>query len=62
MEKTFNGIFDSISDFLKIEFSTRKNTMERIRLLEKKLNDSKIFPYQYLYIVVHKIDVKAMQN
>ncbi len=60
LDKAFNGIFDNMSDFLKVEFSPRKSTMEKIRILEKKLGDSKIFPYNYLFIVVHKIDVKAM--
>jgi len=59
MEKAFNGIFDNISDLLKIEFSSKKNTMEKIRLLDKKLSE-KTFAFPYLFIVVHKIDVKAM--
>ena len=36
--------------------------MEKIRLLEKKLGEKSIFPYQFLYIVVHKIDVNALQT
>jgi hypothetical protein len=62
VDKMFNGIFDSVSDFLKVEFSTRKNTMERIRIMGQKLGDAEIFPYKSLFIAVHKIDAKALQN
>ena len=60
MEKAFNGIFDNISDFLKVEFSSKKNIVEKIRLLDKTLNNPNKFLYNYLFIIVHKIDVKAM--
>ncbi len=38
------------------------NALEKIHFLQKKINDDRKFPYQYLYIVVHKMDVNALQT
>jgi len=60
LDKTFITFFDFISDLINVEFSARKSIIEKIRLLEKKMSNPKIFPYDFLFIIVHKIDVKAM--
>ena len=39
VDKCFNGIFDSMSEFLKYDFGKHKNVLDKIRLLAKKLGD-----------------------